>query len=255
MVAASPCALAVAPLAYAAAVSSCASKGILLKGGAQALDALAGCNSVAFDKTGTLTTGELVCKVIEPLDGHSRARAAPAPAAPTAVPSAAARPAAAGVGACCSPSCEMEALAIAAAMEQAATHPIARAVLEHSEGKHLPAVAVDGFHTLPGNGLAATVHTVQDRAAAVAGGGGGGRQEARLGSVDYVAAAAGSEAASQRIRAAALASEHGDDSVQAALSVDQKVPVPPTRPSRGAPLPALFVSWSIFSLCPLPACL
>jgi Cd2+/Zn2+-exporting ATPase len=46
MVAASPCALAVAPLAYATAISSCARKGILLKGG-HVLDALASCHTIA----------------------------------------------------------------------------------------------------------------------------------------------------------------------------------------------------------------
>ncbi|VFQ70343.1 unnamed protein product [Cuscuta campestris] len=64
MVAASPCALAVAPLAYVTAISACARKGILLKGG-EVLDALASCRSIAFDKTGTLTTGDFVCKAIE----------------------------------------------------------------------------------------------------------------------------------------------------------------------------------------------
>lgn len=66
------------------------------------LDALATCDTVAFDKTGTLTTGELRCKAIEPLRGHLTSDS------------------------CCSPSCEGEALAVAAAMERGATHPIAR---------------------------------------------------------------------------------------------------------------------------------
>lgn len=78
------------------------SQGILLKGG-EVLDALATCDTVAFDKTGTLTTGELRCKAIEPLRGHQ-------------LPS----------ESCCTPSCEGEALAVAAAMERGATHPIAR---------------------------------------------------------------------------------------------------------------------------------
>ena len=81
-------------------------QGILLKGG-QTLDALASCDTVAFDKTGTLTTGDLVCKAIEPIYGHGRREE------PELVH-------------CCNPSCEAEALAVAAAMEQGASHPIAR---------------------------------------------------------------------------------------------------------------------------------
>ncbi|MCO5591071.1 hypothetical protein L7F22_045048 [Adiantum nelumboides] len=110
MVAASPCALAAAPLAYATAVSSCASKGILLKGG-HALDALANCDTVAFDKTGTLTTGDLICKAIEPIYGH--------------VTGVWEEP---KIDRCCNPNCEAEALAVAAAMEQGASHPIARLI-------------------------------------------------------------------------------------------------------------------------------
>ena len=59
LIAASPCALIIAtPTAYLSAISSCARKGILLKGGV-ILDALASCKKIAFDKTGTLTTGKL----------------------------------------------------------------------------------------------------------------------------------------------------------------------------------------------------
>ncbi|XAR51317.1 hypothetical protein NMG60_11005913 [Bertholletia excelsa] len=106
MVAASPCALAVAPLAYATAISACARKGILLKGG-HVLDALAYCGTIAFDKTGTLTTGEFICKAIEPIHGHMRTHGE-------------------NFASCCVPSCEKEALAVAAAMEKGTTHPIGR---------------------------------------------------------------------------------------------------------------------------------
>lgn len=78
----------------------------MLKGG-HVLDALASCHTIAFDKTGTLTTGEFMCKAIEPIHGHmenDRRKFA----------------------ACCIPSCEKEALAVAAAMEKGTTHPIGR---------------------------------------------------------------------------------------------------------------------------------
>jgi cation transport ATPase len=61
LIAASPCALIIAtPTAYLSSISSCAKKGIMLKGGV-ILDALSRCSIIAFDKTGTLTTGQLAC--------------------------------------------------------------------------------------------------------------------------------------------------------------------------------------------------
>ncbi|KAM3275651.1 hypothetical protein ACQJBY_044172 [Aegilops geniculata] len=140
MVAASPCALAAAPLAYATAISSLTRKGILLKGG-HVLDALSACQSIAFDKTGTLTTGKLICKAIEPIHGHLDVRNG------------------INVSSCCTPSCESEALAVAAAMEKGTTHPIGRAVLHHSvgKGKDLPKVVLQSFECLPGRGVFATL--------------------------------------------------------------------------------------------------
>ncbi|KAG6543160.1 hypothetical protein Mapa_015409 [Marchantia paleacea] len=196
MVAASPCALAVAPLAYAAAISACASKGILLKGG-EALDALAQCDVVAFDKTGTLTTGDLVCKAIEPLHGHCFDESQYSD------------------DTCCIPNCEDEALAVAAAMERGATHPIARAVMEHSAGKDLPSIFVDNFHTVPGEGLFANVAQSEARDARPC--------RALLGSVDYIASSFKTSSESDDVRQAANASAHGNELVQAALSVNNKV--------------------------------
>jgi cation transport ATPase len=58
LTAGSPCALAVVPLAYAAAIAAVASRGVLVRSGA-ALDALGRVSTVALDKTGTLTSGAL----------------------------------------------------------------------------------------------------------------------------------------------------------------------------------------------------
>ncbi|XP_068657346.1 probable cadmium/zinc-transporting ATPase HMA1, chloroplastic isoform X2 [Aristolochia californica] len=197
MVAASPCALAVAPLAYATAISSCASKGILLKGG-HVLDSLAVCHTIAFDKTGTLTTGELMCKAIEPIHGHAEGSDRI-------------------VASCCIPSCEKEALAVAAAMEKGTTHPIGRAVVDHSQGKELPYVSVESFESLPGRGLCATLTGLKS------GGQPGELLKASLGSVDYIASQCNSEAESEKIKEAVGTSTYGRDFVHAALSVNRKV--------------------------------
>lgn len=194
MVAASPCALAVAPLAYATAISSCASKGILLKGG-HVLDALAACQTIAFDKTGTLTTGKLMCKAIEPIHGHLEP----------------------GVQPCCSPNCEEEALAVAAAMEKGTTHPIGRAVVNHSIGKDLPSISIKDFECLPGRGLFATLSGIES------GDGDNNLLNASMGSVEYIASLCKSDAESEKIREAVRSSAYGCDFVQAALSINKKV--------------------------------
>ncbi|KAG8074825.1 hypothetical protein GUJ93_ZPchr0006g41047 [Zizania palustris] len=199
MVAASPCALAVAPLAYATAISSLASKGILLKGG-HVLDALSACQSIAFDKTGTLTTGKLMCKAIEPIHGHSDV--------PNDFSS--------NQG-CCTPNCESEALAVAAAMEKGTTHPIGRAVVDHSVGKDLPVVAVESFECLPGRGVVATLSGVK------AGNSEDELSKASIGSVEYISSLYRSSGESEQLKEAVKASAFGPDFVQAALSVDKKV--------------------------------
>ncbi|XP_037497092.1 probable cadmium/zinc-transporting ATPase HMA1, chloroplastic isoform X2 [Jatropha curcas] len=198
MVAASPCALAVAPLAYATAISSCARKGILLKGG-QVLDALASCHTIAFDKTGTLTTGGLMFKAIEPIYGHKVGKKH------------------ADVTSCCTPNCEKEALAVAAAMEKGTTHPIGRAVVDHSIGKDLPCVSVENFEYFPGRGLTATLNNMESGAGSIK------LLKASLGSVEFITSRCKSEAESRKIKEAVNASSYGSDLVHAALSVDEKV--------------------------------
>ncbi|BAT75629.1 cadmium/zinc-transporting ATPase [Vigna angularis] len=198
MVAASPCALAVAPLAYAIAISSCAKKGILLKGG-HVLDALASCRTIAFDKTGTLTTGGLVFKAIEPIYGHHF------------------RNNESKFSSCCIPTCEKEALAVAAAMEKGTTHPIGRAVVDHSEGKDLPSISVESFEYFPGRGVTATVNNIES------GSGDAKLLKASLGSIDFITSFCQSEDESEKIKEAVNTSSYGSEYVHAALSVNQKV--------------------------------
>jgi heavy metal translocating P-type ATPase len=124
LIAASPCALIIAiPIAYLSAVSSCASMGILLKGGI-ALDQFASCQMIAFDKTGTLTTGELTLTGITVLDVQLT---------------------------------EQRALHVAKAMEKGAIHPIAKAILEAKSGKEKEKILVQDFKAIPGWGLEGVV--------------------------------------------------------------------------------------------------
>lgn len=125
LIAASPCALIIgAPTAYLSAISACAKKGILLKGGIT-LDALAKCKTVAFDKTGTLTTGALRCNAIEPMDSTTLS--------------------------------SDEALSIAAALERHVVHPIASAICNLAAEKKLEIPEIRGFKALPGYGLEAVL--------------------------------------------------------------------------------------------------
>ena len=121
LIAASPCALIIAtPTAYLSAISACARKGILLKGGIT-LDALASCSIIAFDKTGTLTTGDLECTSIEPLNGPSLS--------------------------------SDDALSIAFGLERQVVHPIATAICKLAQKKKIPPAPIQSFKTIPGCGL------------------------------------------------------------------------------------------------------
>ena len=120
LVAASPCALAIAvPLTVVAAVGAASRHGVLIKGGA-ALETLGAVRVVALDKTGTLTRNEP--RVIEVIatDGSTRA----------------------------------EVLDLAAAMEARSEHPLAAAVV--AAAADVPRTGkVGSVETVPGQGLRA----------------------------------------------------------------------------------------------------
>lgn len=119
LIAASPCALIIAtPTAYLSAISACAKKGVLLKGGIT-LDALARCRAIALDKTGTLTTGELSCVNFEPFS--------------------------------------LEALSIAYGLEQHVMHPIASAISKFAAEKKVFPKEIKDFKAVPGFGLEGTI--------------------------------------------------------------------------------------------------
>jgi Cu+-exporting ATPase len=121
LVIACPCAMGLAtPTAIMVATGRGAELGILVKN-AEALETLAGVDTMVFDKTGTLTVGRpTVTDVI------------PAP----------------GVG-------EDEVLALAAAAEQGSEHAIGEAIVTRAKERGLALAAVTEFVTVPGQGIAA----------------------------------------------------------------------------------------------------
>jgi len=114
LVVACPCAFAIAmPAALAAATASLGRQGILLTE-ADALEALARVDHIVFDKTGTLTQGELRVSRCVPLDRIDETRC----------------------------------LQIAASLERASEHPLARAFARHDG-----AGAVEELATFAGQGI------------------------------------------------------------------------------------------------------
>ena len=120
LIAASPCALIIgAPTAYLGAISACARKGILLKGGV-ILDALSRCTRLFFDKTGTLTTGKLTCfshEIFSPIAD------------------------------------EKTLLSIAAGLENGAHHPIAESILSFVQSKKIPLYPIKDIKVISGSGV------------------------------------------------------------------------------------------------------
>jgi Cu+-exporting ATPase len=119
LVIACPCAMGLAtPTAIMVATGRGAELGVLVKS-AEALETLAGVDTMVFDKTGTLTVGRpTVTDVI------------PAP----------------GVG-------EDEVLALAAAAEQGSEHPIGEAIVTRAKERGLALPPVTEFVTVPGQGI------------------------------------------------------------------------------------------------------
>lgn len=131
LVAASPCALAIAtPSAVLSAVARAARAGILMKGGA-ALEELGRVDVLAFDKTGTLTEGRpRIADVVASADSD-----------------------------------DVELLAVAVAVEEQSDHPLARAIVrdgrERLAGATVPR-ATD-VRALTGRGIVASVDGVEVR--------------------------------------------------------------------------------------------
>ncbi len=125
LVAASPCALAIAtPSAVLSGVARAARGGVLVKGGAH-LESLGLVRAIAFDKTGTLTEGKPSLTDVVPLDGAS----------------------------------EDELLAVAAAVERQSDHPLASAIVDGASVRRPGLVTMEaaGVEAVVGYGVRATV--------------------------------------------------------------------------------------------------
>ncbi|MDZ4311764.1 MAG: heavy metal translocating P-type ATPase [Cypionkella sp.] len=118
-----PCALVISvPAAIAAALSTGARHGLLIKGGA-VIEAMANLHTVALDKTGTLTEGRPVLTDTLPADGT--------PAATL--------------------------LQLAATVEAGSTHPLAKAILAQAKADGLTLLANSDARAHPGKGVEARI--------------------------------------------------------------------------------------------------
>ncbi|MBP9218897.1 MAG: heavy metal translocating P-type ATPase, partial [Sterolibacterium sp.] len=126
LVIACPCALGLAtPTAIMVGTGRGARAGILIRD-AEALELAGRIRILAVDKTGTLTQGRPVVTEVLPLAGVSAA----------------------------------ELLQVAATLEQGASHPLARAVLDHAAQSGLALAALAALEAVPGKGLRGQVDGV-----------------------------------------------------------------------------------------------
>ncbi len=131
MIVASPCAVVLSTMPpLLSAIANAGRHGVLAKS-AVAMERLGQIDTVALDKTGTLTEGTPRVTDIRPLTGSGLT--------------------------------EDELLAVAAAAEHPSEHPLARAVVDAARERQLTLADADGFTSVPGHGVTATVEdrTVQ----------------------------------------------------------------------------------------------
>jgi Cd2+/Zn2+-exporting ATPase len=119
LVIACPCALVIStPVAIVAGLTSAVRQGVLIKGG-EYLEAVASVRAFAFDKTGTLTTGEPVVRELDAVNGDDEDRL----------------------------------LEVAAALESANRHPLARAVVKYAKERGVQIEPADQCRTIHGCGV------------------------------------------------------------------------------------------------------
>ena len=114
-----PCALVISiPLSYFTAIGAASRRGILFKGG-NVLDAIAQVNAVVFDKTGTLTEGVFTIRRLSPAAGIT----------------------------------DEQLLHVMAQLEQASSHPVAKAVVAYARAAGLSLASAVAVKEIPGRGL------------------------------------------------------------------------------------------------------
>ncbi|HIC2036532.1 Zn(II)/Cd(II)/Pb(II) translocating P-type ATPase ZntA [Enterobacter soli] len=117
-----PCALVIStPAAITSGLAAAARRGALIKGGA-ALEQLSQVQHIAFDKTGTLTVGKPQVTGVYPQNIS-----------------------------------EDDLLALAAAVEQGSTHPLAQAIVREAQSRGLTIPAATAQRTLVGSGIEAHI--------------------------------------------------------------------------------------------------
>nr|WP_299821829.1 heavy metal translocating P-type ATPase [uncultured Jannaschia sp.] len=122
LIIACPCALGLAtPMSIMVGVGKGAGRGVLIKD-AEALERLAAVDTLVVDKTGTLTEGKPALVAVE-AQGPEKD----------------------------------EVLRLAAALEAASEHPLARAIVEGAQERGLDAAAVEGFDSVTGKGVVGSV--------------------------------------------------------------------------------------------------
>jgi len=124
-----PCAVGIsAPLSIVRGAGEAADKGVLMRTG-EAFQALRKVNTMVFDKTGTLTEGRPAVRELISLNDD-----------------------------------EDTVLALAAAVEAASEHPLARAIVEAAMEKNIPIPDVERFEAMPGRGVSAQIGDARVRA-------------------------------------------------------------------------------------------
>jgi Cu+-exporting ATPase len=121
LIIACPCALGLAtPMSIMVAVGRGAKAGVLVRN-AEALERLARVDTLVVDKTGTLTKGQPFLVHVQATPGSNRN--------------------------------EQSLLSLAASVERASEHPLARAVVRAAEEQNLPLAPVTDFQASPGGGV------------------------------------------------------------------------------------------------------